>query len=350
MAAGGVIGWLLVLPTLGAEPAERPVPVVDLHVDLSYQSAYRGRSFDEGTGQFVAKELLRDGVLGVVLPLFVPHDVSPRGPRLADLEWSYARLFGNLAQSRPYQLPGCRPEGGRVQTWLAFEGAGPLADQPAALTAWVARGVRLLGLVHAEDDALATSAGMRETVRNTSLGLTPAGRELVHHAHALGIPVDVSHASDAATDEVLALSRAAGVPVVATHSGARAVHAHARNLTDAQVRAIAATGGVVGVGFHSAYLAGGRAARIGDVVRHVQHLVRLVGADYVAIGSDFEGGIRPPPGLEGTGGYQRLARALLDAGLSHADVEKVFSGNALRVLCHAPGPGSPGAAAAKDAR
>ena len=324
---------LLPLPSLGAETIDRPVPVVDLHVDLSYQANYRGQDFSRGTGQYPAAELQRAGVVGVVLPLYIPRDVSPTGPRPEDLERSYGRVFAELSGVAPYRLPGCVGASDRVQTWLALEGSAPLADRPGDVARWIARGVRLFGLVHGYDNRLATSAGMARASRRSGKGLSDEGRALVARVHALGGMVDVSHASDRATQEVLELARAAGAPVVATHSDSRAVYDHARNLRDEQVRAIAATGGVVGVNFHSGYLTGAPRARIADVVRHVLHFVRLVGAEHVAIGSDFEGGIRPPSGLEDVSGYQRLAVALLDAGMSREQVERVFAKNALELLC-----------------
>ena len=89
----------------------------------------------------------------------------------------------------------------------------------------------------------------------------------------------------------------------------------------------------MGVNFHSAFVTGRKRATLADVVLQVKHLVRVMGAAHVAIGSDFEGEIRPPAELAGVLGYQRLAAALLAAGLSRADLEAVFAGNALRVLC-----------------
>jgi membrane dipeptidase len=342
LASAALAAMLAHLPATGAQPAVRPPAVVDLHVDLAYQANYRNRPFALGSGRYVASRLVRAGVVGVVLPLYVPHHVSPVGPRLSDLEWSYARLFAQLSQTRPFGLPGCRAAAGQVQTWLAFEGAGPLAAQPDLLTQWVARGVRLVGLVHARDNELATSAGLQPTLRPVTQGLSPKGREVVRRAHALGVLVDVSHASDIAADEVLRMAAADGAPAVASHSNARAVYFHSRNLTDAQIRAVAATGGVVGVNFHSAYLGPGPRARLRDVVRHVLHIHRLVGIDHVAIGSDFEGGIRPPPELEDVTGYARLATALREAGLNRAAVQSVFSGNALRLLCgRQPPPPAP---------
>lgn len=321
---------LLRFPARGAEVGTRPVAVVDLHVDLPYQLGYEQRSFSEGMGQYPSRELLRAGVVGVVLPLFVPHDVAPGGPRLGDLESSYARVFYALTRVEPYALPGCRPAPGRVQTFLAFEGAAPLANRPELLASWVARGLRSVGLVHTRANALASSSGDPQP---KSHGLTAAGRELVRAAHGLGVPIDVSHASDRAFEDILELSRADGVPTIATHSNARALADHPRNLTDAQIAAIGRSGGVVGVNFHVPFLSRSGKAGIRDVVRHIRHMVGLAGIDHVALGSDFEGDIRPAQGLEDVRGLPRLASALQASGLSRDGVQRIFSKNALRVLC-----------------
>jgi membrane dipeptidase len=320
---------VLLLPAPAAGGA-RPFGVVDLHVDLSYQANYEGRSFAEGTGQFRSADLARAGVMGVVLPLFVPKNASATGPRLDDLERSYQRVYGELATNSAYRLPGCIPRNGRVRTFLAFEGAGPIANNPASLAGWALRGLRVLGLVHTQANALASSSG---DPKARPFGLTPAGRDAVRAAASLGMSIDVSHASDRATREVLKLALELGVPVVATHSNARALADHPRNLGDAELRGIAATGGVVGVNFHSGFLKPGGKAELGDVVRQVLHLVKVMGAEHVAIGSDFEGDIRPAAGLGDVTGYQPLAAALVAAGLSDDQVAGIMGNNALRVLC-----------------
>jgi membrane dipeptidase len=303
--------------------------VVDLHVDLPYQLGVHGKPLREGTGQASLAALRAGGARGLVLPLFVPRDVSPTGPRARDLEDSYVRVLAELFHGRGLAPPGCG-ETTELRTWLSFEGAGPLADAPEALDAWVARGVRIVGLVHTEHNALASSSG---DARPVDYGLTAQGRRLVERAHLLGVSVDASHASDRAVSDVLALSRKTGGVVVATHSNARALCDHPRNLSDRQLRGIAATGGVIGLNFHSPFVVRGRAAALSDVVRHAQHLVKVAGLEHVAVGADFEGGIRPAKGLEDAGRFPELARALLAAGLSEAAVRKVFSENALRVLC-----------------
>lgn len=326
--AGGVLGPLALR---GAVAEERPFGVVDLHVDLSFQATYRERPFEEGTGQFPSAALARGGVVGVVLPLYVPRRVSPEGPRGSDLEHSYVTTYRHLVRSTTYALPGCSPSP-RVRTWLAFEGAAPLADDPGRVREWVARGVRVFGLVHSYDNALATSATGEAKGRT---GLTDAGRRVVRAVHEHGGVVDVSHASDRAAREVVVLAREVGAPVVATHSNARAVAAHPRNLPDELLRAIGETGGVIGVNFHGPFLAGDRDATLADVVRHVLHVVKVAGASSVALGSDFEGDIRPPGALSDASRYPVLAEALLGAGMSRDDVQAVFGGNALRVLCGA---------------
>lgn len=320
---------LLALPARGAETGRRPYAVVDLHADLAYQATFRGRSFADGVGQFRAAELARAGVVGVVLPLFVPRDASPVGPRLADLERSYLSVFSALAKTEPYRLPGCIPRGGGVRTWLAFEGAGPLANRPEVLRDFAARGVRVAGLVHTRKNELATSSGEPSVEE----GLSAAGREFAAAALRLGMLLDVSHASASSTRELTALSRATRAPVIATHSNARALAAHPRNLNDAELRAIAETGGVVGVNFHSPFLARHRVATLADVVAHVRYLARVMGPEHVAIGADFEGDARPPAQLADVSGYQRLGQALEADGMSREDVARVMAGNALRVLC-----------------
>jgi len=324
---------LLLLAARGSSAAAgSPVPVVDLHVDLSYQYNFKNRDFAGSSGQFSVEALRRGGVSGVVLPLFVPRDVSTTGPRVADLERSYLRVSQALSRTPPFAAAGCTAKPGAVRTFYAFEGAGPLADDPDSLSRWAERGLRIVGLVHTYANELASSSGDPES---KPFGLTEKGRLFVRRAFALGLLVDVSHASDRALADVLAEAAPTHGVVVATHSNARAVAEHPRNLSDAQLRAIAATGGVIGVNFHGPFLARGRRARLHDVVQHILHLRDVVGIEHLAIGSDFEGDIRPPAELRDASRYPALASALAKAGLKAAEVRKIFADNALRVLCGA---------------
>jgi membrane dipeptidase len=330
---GALLGLTLLAagsPVAAREPAPPTFPVVDLHVDLSYQFNFKAKGFAANSGQFSAHALRSGGVAGVVLPLFVPRDASPAGPRLEDLERSYARVSQALLHTPPFAPAGCNARPDQVRTFYAFEGAGPLADDPSALSLWATRGLRIVGLVHTYANELASSSGDAEP---KAFGLTLRGRALVRQAFALGLLVDVSHASDHAVSDVLALATELHGVVVATHSNARALADHPRNLSDAQVRGIAETGGVIGVNFHGPFLARGRRATLKDVVAQVQHLSQVAGADHVAIGSDFEGDIRPPSELSDARHFPRLSNALSRAGFDAAAIRKIFADNALRVLC-----------------
>lgn len=332
------------VPLFGSEmsvrAAERPIPVIDLHVDLPYQVGYKGGSFARGSGEFQAADLLPAGLRGVVLPLFVPRNASPRGRTAEEFEASYARVFDGILRTKPYALPGCNvgragAESRPVETWLAFEGSEPLAADENTLRSWVVRGVRIFGLVHAQHNDLAESSGEKDSGQ----GLTSRGERFVRAVYAVGGIVDVSHASDGATSDVIALARELGKPVVATHSNARALAPHPRNLTDQHIRAIGESGGVVGVNFHQRFLdSGSGRVDVKTVARMVTHLAEVGGSRVVAIGSDFEGGIRPALGLEGASRYQVLAEALEAVGHSRAEVSAFLAGNARRVLC---GPSAP---------
>lgn len=341
--------WLSGLALLGAcfslspprlQAAEPPVEVVDLHVDLPYQQGYKNQPFATGKGEFRARELLQAGVVGVVLPLFVPRQALPAGRTREQLESSYARVFRSILETPPYALPGCGTgrAGGQersVSTWLAFEGADPLHASEQEVERWLLRGVRLFGLVHSEHNVWATSSGQP----STGEGLSPTGHKLAQLIAERGGILDVSHASDEATAELIAWGKRAGRPVVASHSNARALSAHPRNLTDEHIRGIASTGGVIGVNFHQAFLAPrGNQARLQQVVEQILHLKRVAGIEAIALGSDYEGGIRPVPELPDITKIQRLARALREAQLSPTEIEAIFSKNALRVLCGPSGP------------
>lgn len=325
---------LIAAPRLTAE--EAPVPVIDLHVDLPYQFGYKGASFTDGSGQFRTSDLGRAGLVGVVLPLFIPKDARPNGRDLRQFHASYDRVFGALFASPSYALPGCLSRTGStsapIETWLAFEGADPIEANEVEIRSWILRGVRVFGLVHTENNVLGGSSGTGQTDR----GLSARGARFAELVWKAGGIIDVSHASDRTTDDLLELARRHRGRVVATHSNARALAPHPRNLKDEQLRAIGALGGVVGVNFHGRFLEPkSGVGHLEDVVAQVQYIAKIAGPEAVAIGSDFEGGIRPPSELKDALGYQVLARRLIREGLGRAEVERFMSGNARRVLCSA---------------
>jgi membrane dipeptidase len=122
---------------------------------------------------------------------------------------------------------------------------------------------------------------------------------------------------------------------VATHSNARAVADHPRNLTDDQLRAIARSGGVAGLNLHGGFLRRGGPATTADAVKQALHMVEVAGVEHVAIGSDFDGA-SPPADLPDASHMPQLADALLAAGIDRAGVRAIFEGNARRVLAWKP--------------
>lgn len=338
LAFGTVLAAATLTATWPTASAQPKVPgVVDLHVDLPYQITAKGRPASEGSGEYTARWLEAAGIRGAVLPLYVPKDVRPDGPQMVDLERVHRDATAALSNLQPWVVNraggGCEAlrRGTGTAAFFSFEGVTPLGFDLSAVERWVSRGVHLFGLVHAYDTPVASSSGY--TFRTPAYGLTRRGKELVRRIAAHGGIVDVSHASDEAIRDVLQLAKARGSVVVASHSNARAVAPHPRNLTDAQIRGIAESGGVVGIAFHAPFLTNSSSARISDVVRHILHVRQVAGIDAVALGSDFEGGIRPPAELADVRGFPRLAEALRQAGLTQTEVEQVFGRNAERVLC-----------------
>lgn len=318
----GFAAFCALPPTVRAETI---FPVVDLHVDLPWQVHLRGRSLELDKGHATRAALIAGHVAGIVLPLYLP----PKNSTPDDLE-AMAKTVERLAWSSPF-APVARADGPagppRVRAWMSIEGATALAGDPSSIEAWVRRGVRLVGLAHGQDNALAGSATGKKRG-----GMTDAGREMARKAIAAGALLDVSHLSDKAFDDALAISREAGVPLVATHSNARRVADHPRNLTDAQLEAIGSTGGVVGLNLHGPFVSTGGDPDMAAVIAQADRLVAKAGEDHVAIGSDFDGGTQPPRDLADPSRFPALARALLDHGWSEARVRKVFAENALRVL------------------
>jgi len=201
---------------------------------------------------------------------------------------------------------------------LAIEGAHALDGDPANVDIVADAGFRMMGPAHFFDNAFAGSAHGVEKG-----GLTDLGREMVERMEGRSMLVDVAHASSATVDDVLAMARR---PVIASHTGLRGVVDSVRNLTDAQARAIAETGGVLGIGFWPT-VCGGTGA--GDIARAIAHAIRVAGIEHVALGSDFDGAVPVP--FDATG-LILLTDALIEAGLDDDAIRKVMGGNVHRLL------------------
>ncbi|WP_324745659.1 dipeptidase [Pseudomonas veronii] len=310
---------------------------------------------------------------------------TPQGPRTEEGR-AYASAYGLATLTRIRDVIDRNPDSfalaltaadadarriaaqGKRVVFISMENADPLSSDPELLNTYYRQGLRMLGLVHFMNNDLADSA----TALPEWKGLSPKGRDLVQRANRLGILLDVSHASDAVFDQMLALSSA---PLIASHSSSRAVNPHPRNLDDNRVRQLAAKGGVIQVNAYSDYLIpltpnpdrnkamaalGARfhnlaalspeqvkalyqerdtlnqrfaqpKASLDVFMKHLLHLLDVAGPDHVGIGADWDGG-GGVSGLEDVSQLPVITQRLLDAGYSEVQIANIWSGNLLRVL------------------
>ncbi|NDV55619.1 gamma-glutamyl-gamma-aminobutyrate hydrolase family protein [Parabacteroides sp. 52] len=186
-------------------------------------------------------------------------------------------------------------------------------------------GVSYITLCHNGDNDICDSAKGNQEWN----GLSPFGEEVVREMNRLGLIVDVSHAAESTFYDVLKISKS---PVIASHSSVRALCDHARNLTDEQIKALAAHQGVIQICLYKGFInKEEEKASLTDVIRHINHVVDLVGVDYVGIGSDFDGD-GEVIGCQATNELINITVRLLEEGYNENDIAKIWGGNLLRVL------------------
>lgn len=207
---------------------------------------------------------------------------------------------------------------------LSLEGAGPLVDDPSLVEVFHSLGIRMISLTWNERNPFAD--GLEVSTRPG--GLTSAGRQLVREIEEKGIVLDLSHLSEPCFWEAIEVH---GGPVVASHANARALCDHPRNLTDDQLRAVARSGGVIGVCFAPRFLAPG-GGTIEDAVRHIEYLRDLVGVPYIGLGSDFDGISSTPPGLSDPTDVPRLLARLRERGFSAEEIQSIAGENWRRLF------------------
>ncbi|MFN5201404.1 MAG: dipeptidase [Gemmatimonas sp.] len=316
---------------------------------------------------------LRDGGVGTQFwSVYVPSDLSPLNAMRAQLEQidltrrliaRYPRDLGFAASTADIRRVRAS---GRIASLLGIEGGHVIANSLGALRAYYDLGVRYMTLTHFHSTDWADAA--TELPRHG--GLTPFGREVVREMNRLGMLVDISHVSPAAMSAVLDVTEA---PVIFSHSSARALTDHVRNVPDSILQRMARNGGVVQVNFVTVFVseplrrwsealiprlqratsdsAAERLLRewvathgpmpratLKDVADHVEHIRRVAGVDHVGIGADFYGATGPMnvvEGIEDVSRYPALFAELIRRGWSDADLRKLAGGNVLRVFAEA---------------
>jgi membrane dipeptidase len=219
-------------------------------------------------------------------------------------------------------------QSGRIAALSGIEGGQALEGSLDELDRFAARGVRSIGLLHFSANAIGRPAFGVGASRTA--GLSDFGREVIARANELGVLVDLAHISRAGFFEAAAASRD---PVVVTHTGVAGVHRRWRNIDDEQIRAVADSGGVVGILFAPQHL--GRRG-IDGVCQHILHVLDVAGEDAPALGSDYDGFVVPARGLEDVSRLPALTQALAARGLPLRVLAKILGENALRVLDAVP--------------
>ncbi|GAC1648552.1 MAG: dipeptidase [Gemmatimonadaceae bacterium] len=367
----------------------RKAYVIDTHNDLptkmlddGYDADVRHPSgFGPSEGHTDFPRLVESGITGQFLSAWVDAPFARRNP---DESYSravrYTDAIHAFVERHPNHLLFGTGAGdverakrdGKVAIFIGVEGGHAIEGSLVHLRDLHRRGARYMTLTWNNGNAWAGSS-IGEGGTRTG-GLTAFGREVVREMNRLGMIVDISHVSDSTFWDVLAASEK---PVIASHSSARALNDHPRNLSDAQLRAVAKNGGVVNVNFYSRFVdpkfradaerverelqgAGDTSMRaFGDsgkkesarretlrrarfaalpqtplsvLIDHIDHIAKVAGVDHVGLGSDFDGVSALPLQMDDVTKLPRIAQGLLDRGYSDDDVSKVLGGNMLRVM------------------
>lgn len=368
----------------------RDAIVVDAHNDMPSKILDEGYDPDvrhapgaaSGQGETDLPRLLESGLTAVFMSAWVD---APYARQTPDGSWKRVQLYFDAIHAFVGRHPGSlrlvttaaevrqAKRDGKVAILIGVEGGHAIESSLENLRAMHRRGARYMTLTWNNGTEWAGSAAGADGTRTG--GLTDFGRAVVREMNALGMLVDISHVSEATFYDAVAAS---AHPVIASHSSARALNDHVRNLTDDQLRAVARNGGVVNVNFYATFIdpkhwaarraidqqlaedirsglaqpgadsaAVRRAAQqradaavqaiprpsLSVLLDHFDHIRRVAGIDHVGIGSDFDGvGGLLPQGMDDVTKLPLIVQGLLDRGYSEADIRKVLGGNMLRVM------------------
>ena len=350
--------------------------VFDSHVDTPSQLIrLRNLGIDNRHGHVDFPKLKRGGVGGSFFALYTPAGMAPDAATRYALEMVSA-VYDSVDDNPDYAALAFTPDDaeenarkGLISVFMGMENGAPIQQSLSLLRTFFRLGVSYLTLTHNGDNAIADSAAEGTHWH----GLSPFGKQVVAEMNGLGMMVDLSHASDETFWDVLRVSQA---PVVATHSCCRALCGHRRNLSDEMLKALGESDGYVGVNLYPAFLSDRflsdpadavlfdeaervEAAFIEDpsdetrirawermqdrletiwrpgvreVVDHIDHAVEFAGIDHVGVGSDFDGILVPPEGLENVSLISRIFDEMRRRGYSEEDVSKVAGENLLAVM------------------
>jgi len=309
--------------------------LIDLHTDALYEHMCGRKDITQRSekGHLDFPRMKEGGVNGQVFAVWVsPTELKPGEFRDFALKGAdafdevCARCANTVAAVRTPEEFRQAVTTGRIAAILGVEGGHALEGKLENLDWFYDRGVRVLTVTWSNSNELGDSSSDENKPHK---GLSSLGRQAVRRMNELGMIIDVSHSADKTVFNILDTSRS---PVIASHSGIRARRDFNRNLTDEQIRAIGAHGGVIGVVFLPYFLREPEdKATIEDVIGCIDHICQLVGPDHAGLGSDFDGFGGALPGLEDVTRMGAIGAGLRRRGFAEADIAKVSGLNFLRV-------------------
>jgi membrane dipeptidase len=354
--------------------------VVDTHADTTQRLIFDPKfniAERHGDGNVDIPRMRDGGMDALFFSIWVPSDVT--GPAAVKRAYDQIDAVREAVRQHPNDLMLATTAADvrkaaaekKIAALMGVEGGHMIDDDMRQLRNFAALGVRYMTLTHFKNNNWADSS----TDKPAHNGLTPFGKDVVREMNRLGMMIDISHVADKTFYDVLAITTA---PVIASHSSSRAISKHPRNMTDDMMKALAKNGGVIMINYHAGFLSdefriasekangdvvtamaamskkcGGNEActtmeseRIDHeamakgalpkvtwekIVEHIDHAVKVAGADHVGLGSDFDGATMPL-GMEDVSKLPKITEALLAKGYSEQDVTKILGGNILRVM------------------
>lgn len=336
-------------PETGSTPQAPPPIVFDAHQDCLRRVLERGDNLGQtyGDEQGNIAQWRKGNFNAIWLSVWVDPRKYQRTSAVAHAKQLIEARRQQVARN-PTDLAICHTAAdvrrtvaeGKIATLLGIEGGVAINNDLELISYYRQQGVRYMTLTWRGNLDWAGSSQSD----NPTMGLTDFGRQVVHEMNRVGMVVDLAHVSDRTFFQAL---EETSRPVIVSHSNARLLSPHPRNVTDDMLRKLRDNGGVIGVNFSGDFLkvsASGdytrRAgpANIQTVVEQVEHIVKVAGIDHVGIGTDYDGGIRPAQGLENAAAAPRLFAALRTRGFSETDLAKFAGENLLRVLAASDQP------------
>ena len=354
--------------------------VIDSHDDTPQRMLFE-KGFDIGArhanGNIDIPRMKEGGLDALFFSIWVPSDLT--GPPAVKRAMDLIDAVREAVRTHPNDLMLATTAADvrkaaadhKIAALMGMEGGHMIDDDLRLLRLYAALGVRYLTLTHFKNNNWADSS----TDKPAHNGLTPFGKDVVRELNRVGVMVDISHVADKTFHDALEVTTA---PVIASHSSCRVISHHARNMTDEMLRALAKNGGVAMINYEVSFLSeeyrvasekksGDVVSRLaamskkcgGDeacatleeakinreametgqlpkvtwekIIEHIDHAVKIAGADHVGLGSDFDGATMPI-GMDDASMLPKITDALLKKGHSDQDVEKILGGNLLRVM------------------